>query len=169
MPTPKILIVFDGHEDGLVERMSRKVAEGARGVGAEVLMLTAANAKPDDLLASDAVILGSPCHFAGPSTAMKRFMDSTWPIRGKLTGKVGAAFTAANHLAGGHELTLLSAISFFLSHGMIIEGSSEGDSFGATIIAPDGIYSEALADDPEECRTLGEKAVRLASRLMQTA
>ncbi len=165
MSTVKILIVFDGHEDGLVERMSRKVAEGARGAGAEVLMLTASNAKPTDLPGHDAIILGSPCHFAGPSTSIKRFMDSTWPIRGQLAGKVGAAFTAAEHLAGGHELTLVSAISFFLSHGMIIEGSCEGDSFGATLIAPDGDYSEALADDPEECRRLGERAAKLAARL----
>lgn len=165
MSQVRVIIVFDGHEDGLVERMSRKVAEGARGAGAEVLMLTSANAKPEDLLERDVIVLGSPCHFAGPSTSMKRFMDATWPLRGKLAGKVGAAFTAANHLAGGHELTLISAITFFLAHGMIVEGSCEGDSFGATLIAPDGEYREALTDDPEECRTLGEKAVGLAARL----
>ena len=165
MSKVKILIVFDGHEDGLVERMSRKVAEGARGAGAEVLMLTSGNAKAQDILEYDALILGSPCHFAGPSTSVKRFMDSTWPIRGKLAGKVGAAFTAAEHLAGGHELTLVSAISFFLSHGMIVEGSCNGDSFGATLIAPDGEYREALSDDPEECRHLGEKTAKLAAKL----
>lgn len=162
----KVLIVFDGHEDGLVGRMARKVAEGSRGAGADVLSLTSANVKPEELEGYDALILGSPCHFAGPSTAMKRFMDSTWPIRGRLAGKVGAAFTAANHLAGGHELTLISAISFFLTHGMIIEGSVEGDSFGATVIAPEGeSIREGVSDDPEECRRLGEKAVRLAAKL----
>ncbi len=165
MSKPKILIVFDGHEDGLVERMSRKVAEGARGAGAEVLMLTASNAKPTDALDCDCLILGSPCHFAGMSTAIKRFVDMTWSIRGKLAGKVGAAFTAANHLAGGHELTLLSAIAFFLSQGMIVEGSANGDAFGATLIAPEGDASEAMADDPEECRNLGAKAAALAARL----
>ncbi|MCC8180872.1 MAG: NAD(P)H:quinone oxidoreductase, partial [Planctomycetes bacterium] len=100
-----------------------------------------------------------------PSTAMKKFMDSTWPIRGKLAGKVGAAFTAANHLAGGHELTLISAIAFLLGHGMILEGSTEGDAFGATLIAPEGVYSEAVSDDPEEGRDLGRKVALLAARL----
>ncbi len=165
MAQPKILLVFDGHEDGLVERMSRKVAEGARGAGAEVLMLTAANAKPEDAMDKDAIVLGSPCHFAGPSTAIKRFMDATWPFRGKLAGKVGACFTAANHLAGGHELTLISLISFFLTHGMIIEGNADGDAFGATLIAPDGVYEEAVADDPEEGRILGSKVAALVTRL----
>ena len=165
MPNPRILIVFDGHEDGLVERMSRKVAEGARSAGAEVLMLTAANAKPDDVLSHDALIIGSPCHFAAPSTAVKRFMDATWPLRGKLAGKIGGAFTAANHLAGGHELTLISAIAFFMSHGMIVEGNAEGDAFGATLIAPEGDASEAMSDDPEECRQLGVKIAKLAARL----
>lgn len=165
MSSVKILIVFDGQEDGLIERMSRKVAEGARGAGAEVLMLTAANAKAQDILDRDCLILGTPCHFAGMSTAVKRFVDSTWPLRGKLAGRVGAVFTAANHLAGGHELTLLSVIAFFMSHGMIVEGSPEGDSFGATLIAPEGDAGEAMADDPEECRRLGEKAARLAAKL----
>ncbi len=165
MTQPKMLIIFDGHEDGLVDRMARKVAEGARGAGAEVLMLTAANATVDDALACDCLVLGSPCHFASTSTSIKRFMDSTWPIRGKLAGKVGAAFTAANHLAGGHELTLQSIIAFFLTHGMIIEGSAHADAFGATLIAPAEDASEMLADDPEECRHLGEKAVKLTMRL----
>ena len=57
---------------------------------------------------ADAVIIGSPCHFGGPSAAVKKFMDSTWPIRGKLAGKVGAVFAASEHLAGGHELTMIS-------------------------------------------------------------
>lgn len=165
MSKVKVLIVFDGHEDGLVERMSRKVAEGARGAGAEVLMLTSANVKPDDLPSHDAIVIGTPCHFAGPSTSVKRFMDSTWAIRGKLAGKVGGAFTAAEHLAGGHELTLISTLAFFLFHGMIVEGSCDGDGFGATLVAPDSQYSEAMADDPEECRNLGAKIVRLAAKL----
>ena len=165
MAKAKILLVFDGHEDGLVERMSRKVAEGAREAGAEVLMLTAANATPDDAIGHDALIIGSPCHFAGPSTAVKRFMDSTWPARGRLAGKIGGAFTAANHLAGGHELTLISAMTFFLSHGMIIEGNTDGDAFGATLIAPEGDAAEAMTDDPEECRRLGRRVAELAARL----
>jgi NAD(P)H dehydrogenase (quinone) len=165
MTQPRVLIVFDGREDGLVERMARKVAEGARGTGADVLMLTAGNATPEDALERDVVILGSPCHFGGPSVSMKRFMDSTWNLRGKLAGKVGAAFTAATHLAGGHELTLVATIAFFLTHGMIVEGSAQGDSLGATLIAPGGEYREALADDPEEGRLLGERAVRLAMKL----
>lgn len=165
MTQPAILVVFDGQEDGLLDRMARKIAEGAREQGAGVLMLTAANAKPDDVLGHDALILGSPCHFGGLSTAVKTFMDATWPLRGKFAGKVGAAFTAANHLAGGHELTLMSAITFFLTHGMIVEGGAEGDAFGATLVAPDGKYGEALADDPEECRLLGARVAGLASRL----
>lgn len=165
MPQVRVLVVFDGHEDGLVERMARKVAEGVRGAGAEALTLAVKSAKPEDAMAADAVIIGSPCHFGGPSAAVKKFMDSTWPIRGKLAGKVGAVFAASEHLAGGHELTMISCLAFFLSHGMVVEGSDKGDAFGAIVVAPEGDKSEAVADDPEECRRLGEKAARLASRL----
>lgn len=165
MSDVSVLVVFDGHEDGLVEKMSRKVAEGARGAGADVLVLAANSAKPEDAVERDALIIGSPCHFAGVSASIKRFMDSTWSHRGRLAGKAGAAFTVSEHLAGGHELTLLSTLSFFLSHGMVIEGSHLGDAFGALLIAPDGDKKEFLADDPEECRRLGEKTARLAGRL----
>ncbi len=161
----RVLVVFDGHEDGLVERMARKVAEGVRGTGAEALTLAVGSVKPEDAIKADAVIIGSPCHFAGPSASIKRFMDSTWPIRGKLTGKVGAAFVASEHLAGGQELTMLSCLAFFLPHGMIVEGSDKGDAFGAILVAPEGDKSEAMADDPEECRRLGEKAALLAQKL----
>lgn len=165
MASIRALVVFDGHQDGLIDRMARKVVEGARGAGAEALTLSADSAKPEDLLQADAIILGSPCHFAGPSAAMKRFMDSTWPFRGKLAGKVGGAFAASEHLAGGQELTMISCLAFFLSHGMIVEGSDKGDAFGAILVAPDGDKTEAMADDPEECRRLGEKTARLAARL----
>lgn len=165
MAAIRVLVVFDGHEDGLVERMARKVAEGARGAGAEVLVLAAGSAKADDVLAVDALIIGSPCHFAGPSATVKKFIDSTWAHRGKLVGKVGGAFAASEHLAGGHELTMISCLAFFLSHGMVVEGSDKGDAFGAILVAPDGDKSEAMADDPEECRRLGEKAVKLAAKL----
>ncbi len=165
MAAIRVLVVFDGHEDGLIEKMARKVAEGVRGAGGEALSLAVGSAKPEDILQADALIVGSPCHFAGPSAAMKKFMDSTWKLRGKLAGKVGASFAASEHLAGGHELTLLSCLAFFLSHGMIVEGSDKGDSFGAILIAPEGNKNEAMTDDPEECRWLGEKAVRLAQKL----
>lgn len=165
MANPRILVVFDGRENGLIDQMARKVAEGARKAGAEVLMLTAANAKPDDVPPCDALIIGTPCHFAGPSAAIKRFMDATWGIRGKLSGKVGAAFTASEHLAGGHEMTLLSCLTFFMSHGMIIQGNCEGDTFGAVVIAPEGDKDEIMADQPDECRGLGAQVAELLKRL----
>ena len=161
----KILVVFDGQEDGIIEHMSRRIAEGARKAGAEVLMLTASAAKPEDALLYDALIIGTPCHFAGPSAAIKRYMDSTWAIKGKLAGKIGAAFTASEHLAGGHEITLLSTIAFFLTHGMIIEGNVNGDPLGEVVIAPDGDRKEALTDDPEGCKRLGAQVAKLAGRL----
>ncbi len=161
----KVLVIFDGHQDGLIDRMARKVVEGAKGAGAEVLALSADKVDHDDLIKADAIIIGSPCHFAGPSAKMKQFMDSTWSLRGKLAGKVGAAFAASQHLAGGQEFTMFSAIAFFLTHGMIVEGDETGDAFGAILIAPDGEKDEAVADDPEECRRLGEKAAKLAARL----
>jgi hypothetical protein len=45
MSNASIPAVFSGHENGLVEKMSRrKAAEGARGAGADVVVLSAGSA-----------------------------------------------------------------------------------------------------------------------------
>ncbi|MBN2006479.1 MAG: flavodoxin family protein, partial [Anaerolineae bacterium] len=43
------------------------------------------------LLAADALVLGSPVYFNNVSAQLKAFMDRTWCLKGKLNNKIGGA------------------------------------------------------------------------------
>jgi len=161
----KILIVFDGHADGTLDRMARVVAAGVRAGGLQAVCETVGNATVADLVKYDGIILGSPCYFAGPTAAMKGLMDSTWAVRGKLVGKVGAAFAASEHIAGGNEMTLHALLDFFLIHGMVVQGDCEGDYFGAAALNPSGSQEDVIVDDSGECHRLGMRVAELVKRL----
>lgn len=71
-------------------------------------MLTVPEARPQDLLDADLIILGSPTYFGNVSAEMKAFMDSTggmW-VQGQLAGKKLFAYTSAGNSEGGGDLCL---------------------------------------------------------------
>jgi NAD(P)H dehydrogenase (quinone) len=160
-----VLIVYDS-QAGLVEQMSTLVASGVREAGCKAVVEKCSDASPEDLLKYEAIIVGSPTYFAGPSAGMKGFIDSTWALRGQLEGRVGAAFTASTHIGGGNELTLRTILDFFMIHGMVIQGDPESDHFGAIAVAGDeGDLREAVTDTSGECHRLGRRVAQLAARL----
>jgi NAD(P)H dehydrogenase (quinone) len=77
----------------------------------------------DEMIAADAIILGSP-NWHGMTADLKQVIDLTGMIweQGKLVGKVGAAFTSGWSRAGGQEITLLTMLHSLLAHGMVIVG-----------------------------------------------
>ncbi|MFH0911845.1 MAG: NAD(P)H-dependent oxidoreductase [Planctomycetota bacterium] len=158
----RVLIVYDSSH-GLVEEMARQVASGVRAAGGTAVMEKCGAASAEDLLRYDGILLGSPCYFAGPSASMKQLLDATYPLRGKLAGKVGGAFAASEHIGGGSELTLRSLLDFCLLHGMVVQGDPEGDPFGAVALRYEG--NEAMTDLSGECRRLGRRTVDLLLRL----
>ena len=103
---------------------------GARGGGGrgqrrrrDRAVHTAQQATVEDMVASDAIILGSP-NWHGMTADLKQVVDKTGLIweQGKLVGKVGAAFTSGWSRAGGQEITLLTMLHSLLAHGMLIVG-----------------------------------------------
>jgi NAD(P)H dehydrogenase (quinone) len=155
----KILIVYDS-QTGHTEKMAYAVAEGARqipGIDAEVKKVSKATL--DELVAADAVIMGSPTYYGQMSARLKTFIDSSEKIHGKLEGKVGAAFTSAGGTASGAETTLLSILHAMLVHGMIIQGRPDDKHYGATSVeAP-------VEKDIEYCSMLGKRVAILTLRL----
>lgn len=69
------------------------------------------------LLASDAVVLGSPIFFNNVTADMKAFMDRTWCLRGALRNKIGAGIVVGRRY--GAESAMSAIHSFFLKHDMI--------------------------------------------------
>jgi NAD(P)H dehydrogenase (quinone) len=108
---------------GRTARMAEAVAEGAQEAGAEVVVRRADEAGDADLLAADAVILGSGVHMSGVESSMRAFLERSAPLwlRGALVGKLGAAFVSAGAGArGGAELALLSLLAFLAENGMLL-------------------------------------------------
>lgn len=118
----KLLLVV-ASATGRTRRMADALAEGAREAGAEVSLKSADDAGGEDLLAADAIVLGSGVHMAGMESAMRAFFERTSPLwlQGKLVGKLGAAFASAGEGGrGGGELTLVSLLAFLAENGLLL-------------------------------------------------
>ncbi len=156
---PKVLVVYDSRT-GNTERMATAVADGAMQVkGTEVVVLKVDKAKMQDLIDSDAMILGSPTYYGNMSGKMKSFIDRTNSIHGRLNGKVGGAFTSSGDTACGAETTLLSILEAMLINGMIIQGRYDNKHYGPTAVeAPN-------KKEIESCKELGKRVADLAAAL----
>jgi len=157
---PKVLVVYDSRT-GNTEQMAAAVSEGVRQSGVDVEVKRADECTTSDLEGADGIILGSPTHFGAMSDRMKKLVDGSVKIRGKLENKIGAAFTSSGNMAGGNETTLTSLIHAMLIHGMIIVG----DPMEAT-----GHYGAVAVGRPDEkalnvCRKLGKRVGELVKKI----
>lgn len=161
----KVLIVYYGGKDSAIKKMGMKIAEGARQEGAEVALKSLEEAPLNDLQAADAVILGSPSFYGGLPADMKRFIDESSILHGKLDGKIGAAFSSSEYLGGGSETTLLALLTALLFHGMVVQGDPQGYHFGPITLNPTGKEQDLVESDESQCRRLGQRVVRLLKQL----
>jgi len=113
---------------GNTEYFARHVVAGAQSVhDTEVTLLKAEDLTrdPDQLLAFDGFIWGSPTYLGGVSGPFKSFMDSTgrlWRTQ-QLKGKLAAGFTVSALPSGDKQSTLQSMFTFSMQHGMIWAGN----------------------------------------------
>ena len=155
----KVLIVYDS-KTGNTEKMALAVAKGAEHVrGTEVTVKKASQTTLDDLLAADAIIMGSPTYYGQMSAKLKALIDESVKIHEKLAGKVGAAFTSAAGTATGAETTLMSILQAMLIHGMIIQGNAEDKHYGATA------KGAPTKSDIKHCEELGARVAKLVQKL----
>lgn len=158
---PKALIVYDSNT-GNTEKMAQAIGEGISGAKMEVEVKRVNDTSLADLVAADAIILGSPTQFCTMSDKMKALIDKSIQIYPhKLQNKVGAAFTSSGDIAGGNETTLLSLIQAMLMHRMIIVGHQSG-SFGAVSIGQPNKRSLA------RCKDFGKRIADFTKRLSTT-
>lgn len=146
----KVLVVYHSL-GGQTKKMAEAVAEGAGSVsGTAVSLKTGLEATVDDLLACDAVALGSPDYFSYMAGGLKDFLDRTYyPSQGKITGKPAAAFGSA----GGPPDTVLKCLDQALGWFKL---NKVADSVGAA----GGVGPEAMA----ECVELGKKLAEAAKK-----
>ena len=113
---------------GNTEHFARHVVAGAQSVQDTAVTLLKAEdlaADPDQLIAFDGYIWGSPTYLGGVSGPFKSFMDSTgrlWRTQ-QLKGKLASGFTVSALPSGDKQSTLISMFTFSMQHGMIWVGN----------------------------------------------
>ena len=155
--------------------MAEAVGRGAGAVdGAAVTVLDVATATPEDVLAADAVIVGSPVYKANVAPKAQEFINS-WPIRdARLHDKIGAAFATGSGLSAGEELVQTNILQSMLVCQMIVVGGpGSGQPFGASSMdedpsgGADAKKQEGLVADHylKKGEALGKRVAELAVRL----
>ncbi len=167
-----ILVVYYS-EKGHTRAMAEAVTEGAAAVeGAVARLQSVSEATIDDVLAADAVIVGSPVYKANVAPPVQEFINQ-WPIKdGALKDKLGAAFSTGSGISAGEELVQLDIIHAMLVCQMIIIGGPNASQpFGASAIT-----GETPCNPGEEKREAGyvlehylEKGKALGARVAQLA
>jgi NAD(P)H dehydrogenase (quinone) len=118
-------------------------------------------AKVDDLLAADAIVIGSPTYYGQMAAPIMQLFTDSVVKHGRLAGKIGAAFASSANIGGGNETTIMGILEAMLIHGMIIQGDSQGDHYGAVAIgSPD---DRATA----QCKRAGKRIAELANKLFK--
>lgn len=145
---------------GNTKAMAEAVAKGVCSVeGVELRYKPVAEVTNADLIAADGIIVGSPTYFGQMAAEVKKLFDLSNDIYGQLEGKVGGAFTTAGGAGCGHETAIMSIITAMLIAGMVVQGTTEGPSYGPFAIEKPN--EEELAD----AEKLGVRVARLAKKL----
>ena len=140
-----------------------------------------------ELVAADAIIVGSPAYFGSMASPVKRLFedcatastpptnDRTRPWRHHLfRDKVGAAFTSSGTPHGGNEQCLHSILTMLIHLGMVIVTPGQQEPilenltapYGATTVAGPHGDSKPTADEAEAARALGQRVARLTTWLI---
>lgn len=167
-----VLVVYysvGGHTRLLAEAVSR----GASAVaGARVKLLQVENTTTADVLAAEAIIVGSPVYNANVAPPVQSFIND-WPFAGApLRDKIGAAFVTAGGISAGEELVQLNILHSMLIFGMIVVGGPDWQqAFGASAITnekpyrdetnPTAVAESFLAKGEALGRRVAEVAIKL--------
>lgn len=121
-----VLVIYATHH-GNTKKMAEAIASGVTSVpGSQVQLKCAEDVTADDVLASDAMMIGTPVLMGGLDWRMKKFIDEIcrplW-LQDHLIGKVGAVFASGSgygEAGNGCELTMLALLNSLALSGMVI-------------------------------------------------
>ncbi len=155
----KILVAYYSRS-GNTKKMAEAVAEGVKQAGVDADLKDVSTMNVDDLPLYDAFICGSPTYYGLMAAEMKKLLDDSVKYHGKLSGKVGGAFTSAGGIGGGAETTVLSILEALLIHGMVVVGEAGSFHYGPVAIGePD---EKVLA----ACKKYGTKIADLTKKVI---
>ena len=165
------LLVAYYSQTGNTEAMAKAVAQGAESVsGVKVQLLTVADVQEADLLAADAVIVGSPVYNANVAPQVQTFINS-WPFQDSpMRDKIGAAFATGGGISAGEEVVQLNILHSMLVFGMVVVGGPEWQTaFGASAITDEkpGKPGDKAVDEYylKKAKALGKRVALLAVKM----
>ncbi len=94
----KVLVTYYS-KSGNTAAMAKILAAALKDAGADAVVKKAEETLNDDLIAADAVAIGSPDYFSYVAGQVKTVFDEALSVKSKLSGKPGACF--ASHGGGG--------------------------------------------------------------------
>ena len=147
---------------GNTKQMAETIAGAMNDAQLPTKCKSVADTKVDDMLAADALIVGSPTYYGRMAAPVAQLFDDSVKKHGKLDGKIGAAFSSSANIGGGNETTIVGINNMMLIHGMIVQGDPQGDHYGPVSIGkPDNRVIE-------QCQRRGRRIAELTKRLFGT-
>ncbi len=141
------------------KKMAEAIAQGIKKENVTVELKKVKDISPDELLEFEAIIFGSPTYYGIMAADLKKLFDESVKHHGKLSGKIGGAFTTSGIMGGGGETTILSILEAFLIHGMIVIGDARAQHYGPLAIGdPDG---NAI----DTCKKYGQKIAESTKKI----
>jgi NAD(P)H dehydrogenase (quinone) len=162
----KILVVYHSR-GGHTEAMAKAVADGAKKVSpADITLKKVGDVKCSELLATDALVVGSPVYWSNMAGEVKIFFDrfstdcGVLPPAFQMRDKIGGAFVTGGETSSGKEIALMTIVAAMLGNRMIVV--SEGQALGAAATTGDGKLPVS-EKELDEARRLGERIAKLAA------
>ena len=145
---------------GNTKKMGEIIAESMNSSGLATDCKSVDDVKAQDLLAYDAIVVGSPTYYGQMAAPLKQLFDDLITFHGRFDGKIGAAFASSANIGGGNETTIMGILEAMLICGMVIHGDPMGDHYGpVSINAPDQRVEK-------QCRRRGERIAALTKKLV---
>ncbi|MDA1267688.1 MAG: NAD(P)H-dependent oxidoreductase [Bacteroidetes bacterium] len=138
---PLVLITYYS-PSGNTKKLAEAIGEGARSVvGVEVVLVPIGEVNMQDLMAANAILIGSPVYNANIAPAVQEFINSL-PFEGRpLKDKLRAAFVTGGGISIGEEGVMLDILRAMLIQGMVVMGGEEAEAaFGASAITGEGPF-----------------------------
>ncbi|MCK4994564.1 MAG: flavodoxin domain-containing protein [Candidatus Omnitrophica bacterium] len=146
---------------GNTKKMAEDISASLSNEGLDVDVISIEQVSVDSLVLYDIFVFGSPTYYGTMAYQVKKLLDESVKLHGKLDGKMGAAFSSAANIGGGNETTILDILNTFLIHGMIIQGDPKGDHYGPVSI---GVPDERAKGN---CQRRGKRIAALAKKLFK--
>ncbi len=129
----KAIVIFYSRT-GTTHSMAETIASTLTGEKFDVKLTTPEDVPVERLTDYDLIVVGSPTYYGTMAAEIKKVLDESIRVHGKLEGVVGGAFASSANRAGGNETTVLSLLCALLIHGMVIKGMSGGDHYGPVAV-----------------------------------